>query len=162
MPTGSLSLGRGGRYFQFTPRRGRRITNVPCSGEFRGSKAATPQPGHLRFGTLAVTQTCRRGPAYRPALSGSFAVRMLYSWLKLAAETLQLTIEAQHVMGLRLIKIAAGGAAAQSEASRMVTEKITAAAEALGTLATGGSGRMVVRRYRTHVNANRRRLNRRG
>jgi hypothetical protein len=39
-------------------------------------------------------------------------------------------------------------------------EKTTALAEAATTLATGGSPRTVVRRYRTHVKANERRLSR--
>jgi hypothetical protein len=43
----------------------------------------------------------------------------------------------------------------------MVTEKTAAFAEAAMTLAMGGSARKVVRRYRTHVKANARRLSRR-
>ena len=39
----------------------------------------------------------------------------------------------------------------------MVTEKSAAAAEAFGTLAFGGSLQKVMRRYRTHVRANKRR-----
>ena len=35
-----------------------------------------------------------------------------------------LSIEAQHVIGLRMMKLAMGGKHAQAEASRMVTEKI--------------------------------------
>jgi hypothetical protein len=70
-------------------------------------------------------------------------------------------MEAQRVIGLRLMKIAAGGAGAQNEVSRMVAEKVTAFAEAATTLATGGSARKVVRRYRTRVKANARRLSRR-
>jgi hypothetical protein len=85
---------------------------------------------------------------------------MFRNWLKLAADSVQLSLEAQQVIGLRLMKIAAGGAAAQTEAARMITEKVTAAAEALGTLSTGGSGQRIVRRYRTHVKANKRRLTR--
>jgi hypothetical protein len=76
-------------------------------------------------------------------------------------ESIQFGLEAQQVIGLRLMKIAGGGVAAQAEAARMVTEKVSAAAEAFGTLATGGSSRRIVRRYRTHVKANRRRLSRR-
>ena len=40
----------------------------------------------------------------------------------------------------------------------MVMEKSAALAEAATTLATGGSPQTVVRRYRTHVKANERRL----
>jgi hypothetical protein len=43
----------------------------------------------------------------------------------------------------------------------MVTEKVAAFAEAATTLATGGSTRKVIRRYRHHVQANERRLSRR-
>jgi hypothetical protein len=42
----------------------------------------------------------------------------------------------------------------------MVNEKTTALAEAATTLAFGGSAETVVRRYRTHVRANERRLSR--
>jgi hypothetical protein len=83
---------------------------------------------------------------------------MFATWFMLAAEGAQLGIEAQQVIALRLMKIAVGGAAAQTEVARMMTEKVTAAVEAVGTLATGGSSRKVVRRYRTHVRANARRL----
>jgi hypothetical protein len=40
----------------------------------------------------------------------------------------------------------------------MITEKVTAAAEALQIWSTGGSGRRIVRRYRARVAANKRRL----
>jgi hypothetical protein len=40
----------------------------------------------------------------------------------------------------------------------MVTEKANALAEAGMTLARGGSAEKVIRRYRTHVRANKRRL----
>jgi hypothetical protein len=94
----------------------------------------------------------------RPTRIGVQNVR---GWLQLSTETVQFGFEAQQVIGLRLIKIATGGAAGQTEAARMITEKISAAAEAFGTLATGGSCRRILRRYRTHVKANRRRLSRR-
>jgi hypothetical protein len=42
----------------------------------------------------------------------------------------------------------------------MMTEKAFASAEAMTTVATGGSARKVVRRYRTRVKANARRLSR--
>jgi len=69
--------------------------------------------------------------------------------------------EAQHVIALRLVKLAAGGPAAELEARRMVTEKIAASAEAVATLATGGSPQTVLRRYRTIMRANTKRLSRR-
>jgi hypothetical protein len=82
-------------------------------------------------------------------------------WFPLAADWVRIGLEAQQVIGLRLIKIAAGGSAAQTEAIRMMTEKTTALAEAAMIVAMGGSARTVVRRYRTQVKANARRLSRR-
>jgi hypothetical protein len=85
---------------------------------------------------------------------------MFKTWFGLTLDAVLLGFETQRVIGLRLAKIAAGGPAAQVEAHRMVTEKTTALAEAATTLATGGSPRTVVRRYRKHVKANERRLSR--
>lgn len=86
---------------------------------------------------------------------------MILSWFKLVRESALLALDAQQVIGLRVMKIAGGGPAAQSEAVRMITEKVAAAAEAVGTLPIDPSGRRAVRRYRTRVKANRRRLTRR-
>jgi hypothetical protein len=86
--------------------------------------------------------------------------RMFKTWFGLTRDAVLLGFETQRVIGLRLAKIAAGGPAAQVEAKRMVMEKTAALAEAATTLATGGSPRTVVRRYRTHVKANERRLSR--
>jgi hypothetical protein len=86
--------------------------------------------------------------------------RIFKTWFGLTLDAVLLGFETQRVMGLRLAKIAAGGPAAQVEAQRMVMEKTAALAEAATTLATGGSARKVVRRYRTHVKANERRLSR--
>ncbi len=74
-------------------------------------------------------------------------------------------MEASTVIGLRTMKIGAGGAAGEAEARRMVREKIDAAL-ALQTLAmTGGLGLSVhaasaktLAHYRRKVRANRRRL----
>ena len=71
-----------------------------------------------------------------------------------------LGIEARRVVGLRLMTFAAGGRTAQAEASRMVSEKPRALAEAAVTLARGGSAKTVIRRYRSHVRANKTRLSR--
>ena len=81
-------------------------------------------------------------------------------WFALTADGARLGFEAQHVIGLRLLRMAGGGAAAQAEASRMVTEKTAAFAEGAMTLAMGGCPRKVLRRYRAHVKANARRLSR--
>jgi hypothetical protein len=82
------------------------------------------------------------------------------SWLMTAMEEAQLGLDAQQVIALRLMKIAAGGTAARTEIARMTSEKVAAATEAIATLTMGGSGRKVVRRYRTHVRVNMRRLSR--
>jgi len=51
---------------------------------------------------------------------------MLKSWLKLSSDAALLGFEAKQVVGLRLLRIAAGGEGASFETERMVTEKITA------------------------------------
>lgn len=69
-----------------------------------------------------------------------------------------LAAESQQVMWLRYLRLAAGGSRASAESRRMVSEKITVAAQAgLGVMLGDGSGR-VVARYREKVRANRRRL----
>jgi hypothetical protein len=76
-----------------------------------------------------------------------------------------LGLDAATVIGLRTLKIAAGGAAGAAEAQRMVGEKVEAAL-ALQTLAlTGGLGNTplsatakTLAHYRRRVRANRRRL----
>jgi hypothetical protein len=73
-------------------------------------------------------------------------------------DSASLAIEAQHVIALRAAKLAAGGVAAQAEAARMMSEKVFAFAEASTMLAFGQSPGTVVRRYRTRVRANARRL----
>jgi len=83
---------------------------------------------------------------------------MFTQWFKLTSDVLMAQFEAQRVISLRLGKLARGGAAAEAEAHRMVTEKLTAAAEATVALASGQSPRSVVRRYRTLMRANARRL----
>jgi hypothetical protein len=86
----------------------------------------------------------------------------LISWWTGAAEGARLAFEAQQVIAMRMRKISAGGAAARTEATRMMTEKVAAAAEAAAILTMGGSARKVLRRYRTHVRANLQRLNKSG
>ena len=80
-----------------------------------------------------------------PALYNPFAVAML-------------DLEAQTVIGLRLMKLACGGLAAQIEAQQMVSEKISASIEAAGNLMMGGSPDAVIARYREHVADNTKRL----
>ena len=50
-----------------------------------------------------------------------------------------LAVETQRVMGLRMMKLSAGGPAAHAETLRMISEKGTALTEATLTLARGGS-----------------------
>jgi len=66
------------------------------------------------------------------------------AWLNAAT----FAAEAQWVIGLRMMRLAAGGAAATSEAQRMIVEKAVAAARA------------AAKPYRRAVRANRRRLTR--
>lgn len=81
---------------------------------------------------------------------------MQKTWFNFA----MLGMEAQQVMWLRCMKLAAGGAAGQREASLMVTEKAEAAVNAYMQLLTGASSAKVLRGYRTKVRANKRRLSR--
>jgi hypothetical protein len=85
---------------------------------------------------------------------------MIKNWVRLTTDLALLGMEAQRVIGLRLMRIAAGGRGARFESGRMVTERIAAAQEAAATLMAGGSPETVVRRYRTHVRKNRTRLSR--
>jgi hypothetical protein len=86
---------------------------------------------------------------------------MIKTWMNLAFSSAMLYHEAQHVIGLRTLKLARGGALGQREAQLMVTEKGVALAEAIGIFSTGGSAEKVLRRYRKRIRANKRRLSRR-
>jgi hypothetical protein len=83
---------------------------------------------------------------------------MFKNWMQITRDAMLLGVETQRVMGLRWIKLSRGGRAAETEAMRMATEKSSAFLEAGMTLARGGSASVVIRRYRTHVRANKRRL----
>jgi hypothetical protein len=83
---------------------------------------------------------------------------MFRSWMRLTHDAVLLGLESQRVMGLRLVTLSRGGRPAHAEAVRMVAEKATALAEAGTTLARGGSAGSVLRRYRSHVRSNERRL----
>jgi hypothetical protein len=86
-------------------------------------------------------------------------------WFRLGREAWMLGAEASAVITLRSIKIAAGGSAADTEARRMVSEKIEAARAlqvmaltgALGFTAPGVVDKSL-KHYRRKVSANRRRL----
>jgi hypothetical protein len=86
-------------------------------------------------------------------------------WFRAGLHAWLLTGEASLVIALRTMRIAAGGAAAQAEARRMISEKIDAAAAlqllaitgGLGSTAQSGTSRTLAH-YRRRVRANRRRL----
>ena len=79
-------------------------------------------------------------------------------WLDMAGEMAGLAFEAGQVIPLRLMRIAAGGAAGKRESRRMVREKVDAAAHAGIAFAFGDSPQKIVRQVRRKVRANRRRL----
>jgi hypothetical protein len=85
---------------------------------------------------------------------------MFTAWMKFAFDGLRLCQETQEVMALRMVKLSLGGLEGHLEAQRMLAEKSFAFAEAVGSLAAGGSMERVVSRYRGHVRANKRRLSR--
>ena len=142
------------------------------------AKAIKKADASLTAGTRAFVEahveqarSCRISEAAWPGPRGHLRVAIL----KLSAKTSALIIS-------RGMKLASGGPAAQIEVARMMAEKIEAllkfkivvlqslhnlsdeqteylaAAEAAVTLGLGGSGRKVMRRYRTRVRANARRL----
>jgi len=86
-------------------------------------------------------------------------------WTSLAFDSWSLGLEASTVIGLRMMKLAAGGAAAQAEAELMVSEKM-AAGMTLPILAMtgqlGATGPAIaagsLAHLRKKVRANRRRL----
>ncbi len=81
-------------------------------------------------------------------------------------EAARFATDSQSVVALRLMRIASGGPQATTEASRMISEKVAAFAEAqgamFGALATGGTLQNAATKayvpYRRAVRANRRRL----
>ena len=90
------------------------------------------------------------------------------AWCALSLQTARLGWEAQNVIALRLMRVAAQSAGNQPEARRMVTEKVAAFAEAQAAAATavmkGGKNHHVAKKalgvYKKRVRANKRRLTR--
>ncbi|TWB40453.1 hypothetical protein [Nitrospirillum pindoramense] len=87
------------------------------------------------------------------------------AWMRNGFDSWLLGVEALQVITLRTLKLAAGGAAAQTEAQRMVNEKIAAGLDLQMRALTGGLGvtadgatAKVLAHYRRKVRANRRRL----
>ena len=103
----------------------------------------------------------------RRALKRRELKRRANPWMGLGWDAWALGMEASAVIGLRVMKLAGGGATAEAEARRMVAEKVDAAL-AIQTMAlTGALGvtaprvaSNTIRHYRRKVGANRRRLSR--
>jgi hypothetical protein len=93
---------------------------------------------------------------------------MLNPWISFGLRAWQIGLEAQSVIALRMLRLAGGGARAEMEAARMVTEKIVAAGEAQVAAATaimrGRKEHVVAGKalgaYGKRVRANKRRLSR--
>lgn len=94
---------------------------------------------------------------------------MFNPWLGVAYDAARLLFEAQWVVSARMSRIAAGGAVAETEVQRMVTEKTAAFMEAqiaAASVIAGGrkapaAAKRALRVYRKRVRGNRRRLSRR-
>lgn len=91
--------------------------------------------------------------------------RRTSSWFSLSMNAARMGMEAQTVIGLRLMRLAAGGPAAAAEAQLMVTEKVASTLAVQSMLITGvmtgkadGGAGSAVAHYRRKVRANRRRL----
>jgi hypothetical protein len=91
---------------------------------------------------------------------------MINPWFTLGVQAARLTWEAQLVIGLRLMRLAAGGPPSESEARRLVPEKMGTLAEAgaaaASVAARGGKSHKVaesvLKVYKKRVGRNRRRL----
>ncbi len=79
---------------------------------------------------------------------------MLNSWFAMT----MLAIESNEVIGLRVARIAAGGAGAWDETELMISEKLSAGVEAATALLSGASALSVINRYRELVAANSERM----
>jgi hypothetical protein len=71
---------------------------------------------------------------------------MFNPWLSLGLKAFQVGLEAQSVIALRMLRLAAGGARAQAEVNRMVIEKIVAAGKAQVTATSSA-----MRGHKQHV-----------
>ena len=93
------------------------------------------------------------------------AGRRANPWFSVGLDAWTLAAESSAVIGLRMMKLAAGGVAAETEAQRMVVEKVEAAlalqslaiSGGLGLSANGAAAKSLAH-YRRKVRANRRRL----
>jgi hypothetical protein len=87
------------------------------------------------------------------------------AWARVGFDSMMLAWNASAVIGLRMAKIAAGGADGAREAELMVSEKLIAATELQTAMLTGRLGttplsgtQAIVKRYGAKVRANRQRL----
>jgi hypothetical protein len=69
-----------------------------------------------------------------------------------------LAFESGNVIGLRMMKIMAGGRSSHDETNLMVMEKVQAMSEASASLLAGATASTVINRFREHVAANAKRL----
>jgi hypothetical protein len=83
----------------------------------------------------------------------------MIAWMKLATDMSMLALESSSVIMTRMTMLATGRGT-NAENTRMISEKVFAATEAAITMASGGTPAKVVRGYRKHVRANKRRLKR--
>ena len=79
---------------------------------------------------------------------------MFSRWIKLSFDTAMLGIETQRVVGLRMVRIGAGGPPRRLKRFGCFQRRGGALAEAAMTIASGGSPEKIIRRYRTHVRSN--------
>jgi hypothetical protein len=86
-------------------------------------------------------------------------------WFRIGLDAWLLTVEASSVIALRMMKGVAGGKPAETEASRMISEKIETGLALQAKTMTGrlgstpyGAASRVITHYRRKVKANRRRL----
>lgn len=93
---------------------------------------------------------------------------MFNPWLALTFKAVQLGMDAQRVIALRMMRLAAGGMAGQNESRRMISEKIAAVGEvqaaALSAIVSGHQDTViatkVLRVFEKRIRANERRLTR--
>ena len=125
-----------------------------CGNEFRPDRVGNLSELRRRSRSYFSNQRCS----------------VLNPWIALGFQTIQLGMEMQSVIALRLMRLAAGGASGRTEASRMIAEKIAAAGEAqmaaASAVMTGRPDNVVagkvLRVLRKRVRANKRRLSPKG
>lgn len=91
--------------------------------------------------------------------------KRLNPWVGIGLDAWRLGLDASSVIGLRVLKIAAGGPEGDAESKRMVEEKMQSGLELQAKAFSGGLGSSpegatsaVLAHYRRKVSANRRRL----